>query len=618
MAGLEGTHLDQYYLLELLGQGGMSEVYLAQDTTSGQEVAVKVVSGNNAIYLERFRREAEAIDKLHHPHILPALDYGDQEPWHYLVMPLVEYGTLRDRLEEDSLSLEETGELLRQIASALQFAHDRGVIHRDIKPSNILMRDRSYTYLADFGLVKTLEGMSELTLSGTLLGTPEYMAPDLADGPATTSTDIYAMGIMLYQMVTGELPFTGDTPVAVYWKHLRERPVPPSQINPNIPLAIDQVIMHALEKDPRRRFQSVRELEEAYQEALLHPHILPQFAAQTNAAAQEVLLLRANGTTSRSRRFINRARSWTQLRRPVHANNPVIAPAAVRERHTPPIMASLPIRMRRRQRIPSEPGFMVGEEVIRPRRNRLSPKRIKKLNRLTTTIIVAGLLSFVIMPMVYMAYMYNNARPELMAQATATAIVQNNATATASVLTNAINGTSLLNDSLATNTGKRWTEDSSGCIFTGGSYHISVNQSNAQQSCALQSMPNVANVTVQVDVALLNGSSAGIILRANGDRYYDFQITRQGEFFFRRHDGKSVVNLLPPQPGNALQPVFQANTLLVIANGTNFKLFINKTFVGSVQDNTYDSGKIALITSTGSDTSAGMGSFTNFKLFKVN
>ena len=182
----------------------MSEIYLADDVRIEREVAVKIVSSRHADYIERFRREADTITTLHHPHILPALDYGEYENWHYLVMPYIARGTLREQLAHGPLTLEDAGALLEQIASALNYAHEQGIIHRDIKPSNILMRDDHYAYLADFGLAKSLDGGSTVTQMGLLLGTPEYMAPELAKGPATTSSDLYALGILLYQMVTGQ------------------------------------------------------------------------------------------------------------------------------------------------------------------------------------------------------------------------------------------------------------------------------------------------------------------------------------------------------------------------------------------------------------------------------
>src|ERR1700730_17414762 len=272
MPSLEGTSLGRYRLLRRLGRGGMSEVYRASDELMHREVAVKVVSSTHTDYIERFQREAEAIGRLQHDHILPAYDLGEQPPWHYLVMPYIVYGTLQDVLEKGPMSLEYAGELLQQIASGLQFAHDQGIIHRDIKPSNILLRDDHYAYLADFGLAKSLDGGDTITQTGNLMGTPEYMAPELTEGPATTSSDLYALGILIYEMVTGQVPFSAETPIAVYWKQLRDQPVPPSQINPAIPPSIEHVILRALDKVPHRRYSSPNELAQAYIEALTFPN----------------------------------------------------------------------------------------------------------------------------------------------------------------------------------------------------------------------------------------------------------------------------------------------------------------------------------------------------------
>lgn len=271
MSGLEGATLGRYQITGRLGRGGMSEVYLAYDEHMHRQVAIKVVGNSHTEYIERFRREAEAIGRLTHDHILPAFDFGEQDMWHYLVMPYIENGTLRKLIEQGPMELEHVNELLEQIASALHFAHEEGIIHRDIKPSNILLRDDHYTYLADFGLAKVLEGGGDLTQTGSLLGTPEYMAPELSAGPATTSSDIYALGVLLYQMVTGTVPFVGETPLSVYWKQIQEAPLPPSELNPHIPYAIELVILTALEKDPTRRYQSAMDLATAFQRALAMP-----------------------------------------------------------------------------------------------------------------------------------------------------------------------------------------------------------------------------------------------------------------------------------------------------------------------------------------------------------
>jgi serine/threonine protein kinase len=255
----------------------MAEVYLAHDDHLLRDVAIKIVHTSRTEHFARFRREAETIGPLAHDHILPVFEYGEQGDWHYLVMPYAAHGTLADLLKKKgALSPEEAGTLLEQIASALQFAHERGVLHRDIKPSNILLRDEHFAYLADFGIAKSQDEMIGLTQVGTIIGTPEYMAPELLEEPASPSSDIYALGIVLYQMLTGRVPFEGKTALAVLNRHVQEPPIRPSVINPALSPAIEQVMLCAIEKDPRRRFHTPAALAQAYKQALQASSANPQ------------------------------------------------------------------------------------------------------------------------------------------------------------------------------------------------------------------------------------------------------------------------------------------------------------------------------------------------------
>jgi len=340
----------------------MSEVYLAYDELYHRNVAIKMVASTHADYIERFRREAYAVSTLQHAHILPAYDYGEQTPWHYMVMPHIELGTLRDRLLNAPLTLEETGMILEQIANALQFAHDQGIIHRDIKPSNILLRDDHYVYLADFGLAKSLEGGSTITQTGNLLGTPEYMAPELAEGPATTSSDLYALGILLYEMATGQVPFSGETPLAVYWKQIREQPVPPTEINSAIPPAIERVILRTLEKEPQNRYQSANEVAQAYIEALTFPNqiiedVPPALAENYSPLSTEPVLAHAPIHHVPNTTFVSEPDGQLLL-----PNNPVAAPTA--------ILPTIPPKRRR---------FVKGPSPYLLRRRRAAPPPMEPL-----------------------------------------------------------------------------------------------------------------------------------------------------------------------------------------------------------------------------------------------
>ncbi|MEO8971689.1 MAG: serine/threonine-protein kinase [Ktedonobacteraceae bacterium] len=265
---LEGIQFQQYQIQRLLNHGGMSTVYLATDKHSQQEVAIKMVHGSHVDNSERFQREIEIVRTLTHEHILPILDSGTYDDWYYMVMPYVEHGTLQERIERQLIMPDEAGAILEQIADALQYAHDKGIIHRDIKPTNVLLRNDNFVYLADFGVAKALDADNSLTRTGAMIGTPRYMAPELAFEPATTVSDVYSLGVLLYQILTGRVPFEGVTPLQTLQKHMQEQPLLPSLLNPAIPHPVEQVILCAMNKDPRLRFQTPREMAQAYNAAL--------------------------------------------------------------------------------------------------------------------------------------------------------------------------------------------------------------------------------------------------------------------------------------------------------------------------------------------------------------
>lgn len=260
--------IGHYRAQRLLARGGMAKVYLAQDIHTGKLVAMKLVHSSAVEYSERFCFETKILTKLSHKHILPVIDYGECKSWRYLITPYISRGTLNQRLKKGPLSCEHAAELLDQLAQALQFAHEQGLVHRDIKASNILMKDDHFIYLADFGLAKHVDETADFSNSDYILGTPEYMAPELAEEKATPLSDLYSLGILLYQMVTGNLPFDGNSAIDICIKHLREFPPLPSLFNANLSEAVEDVILRALEKDPQRRFQTVQEFSQAYRQAL--------------------------------------------------------------------------------------------------------------------------------------------------------------------------------------------------------------------------------------------------------------------------------------------------------------------------------------------------------------
>jgi serine/threonine protein kinase len=249
----------------------MTTVYSARDLETDQRVAVKVLAPTliqDQHFILRFRREVEALQRMHHPHIVPVLDYIDDPQTPSIIMPLMPGGTLHSRLENGSLSVVEGARIMNQIAGALQYAHDLGIIHRDVKPSNVLLDEDEKAYLSDFGLVR-LEDVSLNLTGSTVVGTPAYMSPEQCSGIRVDErSDQYSLAVLLYQLATGTLPFDGETPIAVAMKHVNE-PLPmPRQRNPRIPALVEQVLVKALAKHPSQRFDSVKQFNQAFQQAV--------------------------------------------------------------------------------------------------------------------------------------------------------------------------------------------------------------------------------------------------------------------------------------------------------------------------------------------------------------
>ncbi len=268
-----GKRLGGYQIVEPIGQGGMASVFKAYQPSMDRYVAIKILPSHfteDKSFVGRFAQEARTLARLEHPHILPVHDHGEQDGITYLVMRYVEAGTLKDLIDrEGALELKETARILHQVGRALDYAHSQGVVHRDIKPSNILIDERGDTFLTDFGIAKLVAETAKFTASGAILGTPAYISPEQASGePLDHRCDIYALGIVLYEMVTGRVPFEAETPLAVVLKHLND-PLPlPRQIKPGLPEAVERVILKAVAKSPADRFQSTREMTEALNRAV--------------------------------------------------------------------------------------------------------------------------------------------------------------------------------------------------------------------------------------------------------------------------------------------------------------------------------------------------------------
>jgi len=260
--------------MELIGKGGMARVYKSIQPSLERHVAVKLLHPTVAAdeeFLIRFQREAKAAASLRHPHIVQIFDFGHQEELYFMVMELINGPTLRDELQrlkalDETLPFSEVQRIIGEVSEALDYAHDRGIIHRDVKPANILLTPEGQAVLSDFGLAFMTEGPRQ-TITG-FVGTPEYMSPEQGHGLAVDGrTDVYSLGVVLYEMLTGRVPFTSKTPMGVVLKHISEPLPPPRSVNPNIPESVEQVLLKTLAKEPGDRYSRAGELSRILAEA---------------------------------------------------------------------------------------------------------------------------------------------------------------------------------------------------------------------------------------------------------------------------------------------------------------------------------------------------------------
>ncbi len=594
MKGREGSTLGRYELRHRIAQGGMSEVYLGYDRRVKRRVAIKVLYSTDEPFVRHFEREALAIGTLAHNHILPLYDFGEQRPWYYLVMPYIDGGTLRDYLlKRNILTIEEAGNFLDQIAAALQHAHDCGVVHRDVKPSNILLRADGYAYLADFGLAKAKLEVDCLNYSGTMVGTPEYMAPELSNGANDHRSDIYSLGIILYQMLTGRLPFMADSPVAVTLKHLQIQPTSPIQINNTIPTSIEAVMLKALAKDPGDRYQQAR-----------------IFAADYKKALQAV---QGHQTNS------NYPHLDDEERYPVHTLGAIPIPAAASDLH--PSQEDTLF-----QQFPpgKKPRTLSPSWLTQGKKQPISPLHILLFSLLILVVIIPCLL-FYYTPQ-HPAHIkkpppiiHAQQQATIQAQQQAALAAQARVQATAGI-TSALGASKVLYNSDMVAPGYGWLNDGYQCFFRSNGYHVAASVHSAAWCYYNQQI--FSNVFITVQMQLLRGDIYGLVfrLRPGSKDFYALELNSLGEYRLVRAYGSNPslwLTLIDWTGSRAIISGYgHPNTLLVVAESGQINVYINKQLViPGFTDTTYLSGFIGFL--VGSDNLGGTEAvFNNVWVFK--
>ena len=263
---IKGILLDnRYRIVDKIGVGGMADVYLGEDTLLGRQVAIKVLHANFANddeFVTRFKREAQAAGKLNHPNIVNMYDVGFDQNLHYIVMEYVDGETLKKYITRHGrLSIDEAVKFTIAIAEGLEHAHTMGIVHCDIKPHNVIITNTGRVKVTDFGIARAINATNTVMYTNSILGSAHYLSPEQASGkPVDGNTDIYSLGVVLYEMLTGRVPFEGETPIAVALKHVREKVEPPTRYNPSIPPLLEAVVMKALSKNPADRFDSISDM----------------------------------------------------------------------------------------------------------------------------------------------------------------------------------------------------------------------------------------------------------------------------------------------------------------------------------------------------------------------
>lgn len=656
MAGLEGITLGRYELHRLVGRGGMADVYEGYDPHIDRKVAVKVFRREDEEMLRRFIHEAHLMASLRNEHLVQVYDAGHSEirdiDWYYIVMPFMEGGTLRARVRRSPLTPTEACRNLKDIASALDYIHHQGIVHRDIKSSNVLLDAEGRCYLSDFGIARTATDVTQMTTTGNVLGTVDYVAPELFEvgRKADDRSDLYSLGVLLFEMVTGQLPFSADNQIALVSMHMYRPPPSPRSISQNISPLAERVIFKALEKKPELRYSSAVDLADAFCHAVAGTISMKASSMQV---PPEAVGIKPNQVVLPP--LLPNAPKSSRLRQ-VPLESSTEAPPSVPPSQRPASSVPLPAPPIPRATA-NLPGGGKGPPSTRPREERRRKPIIALLALLALLLVIGST--------VYLLVTQSNSRqtstgtptptqaqrattgttptltptatPNLTAtahaivvatataraQATATAIAgvtataQAQASATAGVIQTATAGQPVYQDQLndpknAATKSAQWDQNSN-CAFRSDGYHVTQTTGLINLHGCRESANAFNNAAISVDMKILSGHSGGLFFRLSTDflgNYsgYVFEVDSQGNYKLSTISSGAVTPLAGhdwTKTSALSQGLNVKNTLQVIMNGNTFLFYANGIFLAQVTDTTFgaagDIGFLATATTTNAD-----------------
>jgi|GEM_PF-782893 len=669
MAELEGRTLDRYELRRLIGRGGMANVYEAIDKQTERIVAVKIFKREDEEMLRRFIREAQLMASMRENHLVPIYDYGAREldnlPFYYIVMPYMEGGTLRARIRRGPLSLVEACHAIRDVASALDYIHKQGIIHRDIKASNVLISSDGNYFLTDFGIARITSDATQLTSTGNVLGTVDYVAPELfeLDRRADARSDLYSLGVLLYEMITGRLPFIAENQIALVSMHIQKRPLSPRSIVPTIPVQVERVVLKVLEKKPEQRYGSAKELAEAFCRAVSTGTgaRLPAYstvASSDNVSTTPAILPGQLVLSPPLPHPVIPAGGMPEVRpSPLadgtegmhYSSQRAPAPAQQGDAGVPLSPAPLPSSSQPPLKQPEGRPFyrhlwfsiaiillalliIVGSvaAIFNPRRQAGTGTGANTQTSQTARATTNAPTATPNLTATAQAALAASATAQAQATATAiaamTATAEAQASATAGVIQTATSGQPVYQDPL-NNPNNQATvaagwDQSSQCAFQTDGYHVTTGSN--LQGCKEANNP-YTNAAITVVMRIVNGQAGGVFFRMtsapifgfyNG---YLFEVDGTGSYRVLSSGNYNIgtpTTLKDWTASSALHKGATANTLQLIMRGNNLSFYANGAFLVALSDSGYSSGQVAFLARSDGSTQADV-VYSNLYIYPV-